>query len=203
MTVNKLEQEAKFWINRLDELEDRLRKLGAVEFHKRTFELNLRFDDADRKFSREYKVLRLRQDQKAHLTYKGPGDPSSAVASRAEIEIEVSDFDTARRFLEALGYQVTVIYEKYRADFHMDNVEVTLDEMPYGTFSEIEGPDEKSIRAAADKLGLNWEARSKLSYLAIFAAVKKAYSLEIQDLTFDAFAGQAITLEKIGLSPAD
>ena len=203
MTVNKLEQEAKFWISRLDQLEDRLRKLGAVEIHKRTFELNLRFDNTDRKFSREYKVLRLRQDQKAHLTYKGPGDPTSTIASRAEIEIEVSDFDTARRFLEALGYQVTVIYEKYRADFHLDNVEVTLDEMPYGTFSEIEGPDEKSIRSAAGKLGLNWEARSKLSYLAIFTALKQAYSLETQDLTFDAFAGQAITLEKIGLKPAD
>ena len=203
MTQNKLEQEAKFRINNLKELEKRLKKLGAVEVHKRTLEMNLRFDNADRKFSKEFKVLRLRQDHKAHLTYKGPGDPSSSVASREEIEIEVSDFDTTREFLEALGYQVIVIYEKYRADYHLDNVEVTLDEMPYGTFSEIEGPDEECIRSAAERLSLNWEARTKLSYLAIFAAIKQAYSLNIQNLTFEAFSKQNIALEKIGLQPAD
>ena len=145
----------------------------------------------------------MRHDQKAHLTYKGPGDRTSSVASREEIEIEVSDFETAREFLEALGYQVIVTYEKYRADYHLDNVEVTLDEMPFGYFSEIEGPDEHSIQTAAEKLGLNWEARSKLSYLAIFAAVKETYSLDIQNLTFEAFNGLEISMEKIGLKMAD
>lgn len=203
MTENKLEQEAKFRISSLAKLEKRLIELGAVKVHERTFEMNLRFDNTEGQFAREYKVLRLRQDQKAHLTYKGPGDRTSSIASREEIEIEVSDFDTARQFLQALGYQVVVTYEKYRADYHLDNVEITLDEMPFGYFSEIEGPNEKSIHAAADKLGLNWEARSKFSYLAIFAAVKEAHSLDIRDLTFKAFEGVEISLEKIGLMMAD
>lgn len=203
MTGNKLEQEAKFRVNNLEALAESLQALGAVCTQERTYELNLRFDSADGKLAAAYQVLRLRQDQRSRLTFKGPSDPNSAVSSRREIEVEVGDLGTARAILEALGYQVVVSYEKYRAAYQLGQVEVSLDEMPFGTFSEIEGPDEGSIQAAAEQLGLNWEARSKLSYLAIFGALKDAFGLTMSDLTFEAFAGQAYALEKIGLLPAD
>lgn len=203
MTGNKLEQEAKFRVNNLEALAESLQALGAVCTQERTYELNLRFDSADGKLAAAYQVLRLRQDQRSRLTFKGPSDPNSAVSSRREIEVEVGDLGTARAILEALGYRVVVCYEKYRAAYQLGQVEVSLDEMPFGTFSEIEGPDEGSIQAAAEQLGLNWEARSKLNYLAIFGALKDAFGLTMSDLTFEAFAGQAYALEKIGLLPAD
>ena len=203
MTGNKLEQEAKFRINHLDALAEHLRALGAICTQERTYELNLRFDTADGKLAAAYQALRLRRDQHNRLTFKGPSDPHSAVSSRREIEVEVGDLDTTRAILEALGYQVVVCYEKYRAAYQLGDVEVSLDEMPFGTFSEIEGPGKESIRAAAEQLGLNWEARSKLNYLSIFSALKEAFNLTMPDLTFEAFAGQAYALEKIGLLPAD
>ena len=203
MTGNKLEQEAKFRVDQLETLSQRLQALGAVCTQERTYELNLRFDTADGKLAAAYQVLRLRRDQHNRLTFKGPSDPHSAVSSRREIEVEVGDLGTARALLEALGYQVVVCYEKYRAAYQLGEVEVSLDEMPFGTFSEIEGPDEGSIRSAAEQLGLKWEARSKLSYLAIFGELKETFGLEMPDLTFEAFAGQAYALEKIGLLPAD
>ena len=203
MTGNKLEQEAKFRINHLDALAEHLRALGAICTQERTYELNLRFDTADGKLAAAYQALRLRRDQHNRLTFKGPSDPHSAVSSRREIEVEVGDLDTTRAILEALGYQVVVCYEKYRAAYQLGEVEVSLDEMPFGTFSEIEGPGEESIRAAAEQLGLNWEARSKLNYLSIFGALKEAFNLTMPDLTFEAFAGQVYALEKIGLLPAD
>ena len=203
MSGNKLEQEAKFRIDHLDTLAERLKALGAVCTQERTYELNLRFDTADGRLAAAYQVLRLRQDQRSRLTFKGPADPHSAVSSRQEIEVEVGDLGTARAILEALGYRVVVCYEKYRAAYQLGSVEVSLDEMPFGTFSEIEGPDEGSIQAAAELLSLKWEARSKLSYLAIFGALKDAFGLSMSDLTFEAFADQTYTLEKIGLLPAD
>ncbi len=203
MTGNKLEQEAKFRIIHLDALADHLKALGAICTQARTYELNLRFDTADGRLAAAYQVLRLRQDQHSRLTFKGPSDPNSAVSSRHEIEVEVGDLGTARAILEALGYQVVVCYEKYRAAYQLGEVEVSLDEMPFGTFSEMDVPNENSIRAAAEQLGLNWEARSKLSYLAIFSTLKDAFDLTMPDLTFEAFAGQAYALEKIGLLPAD
>ena len=203
MTGNKLEQEAKFRINHLDALAEHLRALGAICTQERTYELNLRFDTADGKLAAAYQALRLRRDQHNRLTFKGPSDPHSAVSSRREIEVEVGDLDTTRAILEALGYQVVVCYEKYRAAYQLGDVEVSLDEMPFGTFSEIEGPGEESIHAAAEQLGLNWEARSMLNYLSIFGALKEAFNLTMPDLTFEAFAGQVYALEKIGLLPAD
>jgi adenylate cyclase class 2 len=203
MTGNKLEQEVKFRIDHLDALAERLRALGAICTQERTYELNLRFDSADGRLAAAYQVLRLRQDQRSRLTFKGPSDPNSSVSARQEIEVEVGDLGTARAILEALGYRVVVCYEKYRAAYQLGGVEVSLDEMPFGTFSEIEGPDEDSIRAAAEQLGLKWETRNKLSYLAIFGMLKETFGLEMPDLTFEAFTGQVYALEKIGLLPAD
>ena len=203
MTGNNLEQEAKFRVDCLEALGEHLKALGAICTQARTYELNLRFDTADGRLAAAYQVLRLRQDQRNRLTFKGPANPHSAVSSRQEIEVEVGDLGTTRAILEALGYRVVVCYEKYRAAYQLGSVEVSLDEMPFGTFSEIEGPDEGSIQTAAELLGLKWEARSKLSYLAIFGALKETFGLEMPDLTFEAFAGQDYALEKIGLLPAD
>jgi len=203
MGTNKLEQEAKFWLSDPAKLEQNLKSLGARLVQPRTHELNLRFDTADGRLAQAFQALRLRQDQKARLTFKGAADPASAVSSRAEIEVEVSDLKTTREILEALGYRVVVCYEKYRAAYQLGGVEVSLDEMPFGNFSEIEGPDEAGIRSAAEKLGLNWEARSKLSYLAIFSALKEAFSLTIDNLTFADFKGKVFTLEGVGFKPAD
>lgn len=199
MGTNKLEQEAKFWLGDSAKLEQCLISLGANLEQPRTYELNLRFDTEDGRLAQAFQALRLRQDQKTRLTFKGAADPHSVVSSRTEIEVEVSDLKTAREILEALGYRVVVTYEKYRAAYHLGEVEVSLDEMPFGNFCEIEGPDTESIQTAAEKLGLDWEARSKLSYLAIFSILKEAYSLPIDDLTFEAFKGLKLSMEKIGL----
>jgi adenylate cyclase, class 2 len=203
MGTNKLEQEAKFWLGHPEKLETDLKDLGAQLVQPRTYELNLRFDTPDGQLTKAFQALRLRQDQKARLTFKGPADPSSSVSSRAEIEVEVSDLKTTREILEALGYRMVVSYEKYRAAYMLGDVEVSLDEMPFGNFCEIEGPGMPSIRTAAQKLNLDWEARSKLSYLAIFDALKETFALEMNDLTFDAFKDVKIKLEKIGFKPAD
>jgi adenylate cyclase class 2 len=203
MSGNKLEQEVKFCLGRPAALEERLQALGAVLVQERTFELNLRFDNPAHQLSNAHQVLRLRQDSKARLTFKGPGDLSRDICAREELEVTVSDLATARSILEALGYHVAVIYEKYRAAYTLGDVEVSLDEMPFGNFSEVEGPDEASIRTTAEKLGLKWEAHSNFSYLGIFNALKEVYKLDIPNLTFEAFKEKTFDLEKIGLQQAD
>ncbi len=203
MGTNKLEQEAKFWLGDPAKLEQRLISLGASLEQPRTYELNLRFDTEDGRLAKAFQALRLRQDRKARLTFKGAADQASAVSSREEIEVEVGDIQTARELLEALGYRVVVSYEKYRAAYRLGDVEVSLDEMPFGNFCEIEGPDTESIQATAEKLGLDWEARSKLSYLVIFGVLKETFGLKMNDLTFNAFQGINILLEKIDLKRAD
>ena len=179
------ETEIKFLIKNLPAFEQQVKDLGAVLQHGRVFELNLRFDTPDRRLTKHFQVLRLRQDESAHLTFKGPSDPSSEVSVRAEIEFEVSDPASARQFLESLGYQVTITYEKYRSTYALGNTEIMLDELPYGNFVEIEGPDLPSIQNTANDLKLDWQDRIKLSYLVIFYQLKEKFNLTASNLSFN------------------
>lgn len=189
MAKSEQEIEVKFYVRDLSSVARRLQSAGARLTDPRILETNLRFDTADNELTRTSRVLRLRQDTQAIMTYKGPGKMGESVSIRQEIEFKVSDFQAARHFLEALGYRVAIIYEKYRTTYDLDGLMVTLDEMPYGNFIEIEGPDAGSIQAAAEKLGLDWEARSVLSYLAIFNQLRQSRGLSVQNLTFDELKG--------------
>lgn len=203
MNINDQEIEVKFMVRDLAAVENRLRDLDARCTAPRVRETNLRFDNADGALTRERKVLRLRQDAGSVMTFKGPQQPGEAVSVRQEIEFQVSDFEAARRLLEALGYQVSVMYEKYRTTYSLDNLTIVLDEMPFGTFVEIEGPDGSAIQQAAENLKLNWHARSTASYLGLFQQVRAERRLAAQHLTFAELYGLRIAPEELGLDYAD
>jgi adenylate cyclase, class 2 len=197
------EIEVKFMVADLAALEVRLRALGAKLVQARVHEVNLRFDTPDGKLSGAQRVLRLRKDQQAHLTFKGPSQVNQKVNVRQEIELVVDDFDNARRFLEALGYEVNVMYEKFRTTYKFRNVLVTLDEMPYGAFTEIEGPDAVSLEKAAEDLWLDWGCRSLESYMSLFGRVKEQRKLAIKNLSFDEVQRLNVTPADLGLKQAD
>lgn len=199
----KIEKEAKFYIRELKKVEADLIALGARCIQPRTLEVNLRFDTPDHTLSSTFQVLRLRQDTHARLTYKGPANPNSTVSSRPEYEVEISDLETGQHILESLGYEVVTIYEKYRAAYLIDEVEISLDEMPFGDFIEIEGPSEKAIQLIANKLSMIWENRSLLSYMRIFKVLKENLGLSIRDLTFKNFSSIKVTSDILELLYSD
>jgi adenylate cyclase, class 2 len=197
------ELEVKYYVADLAKLEQRLQSLGALLESSRTHEINLRFDTPDGALQMDQRVLRLRQDQAVRLTYKGPSTSKQGVRVRTEIEFSVDDFDKARRFLEVLGYQVALIYEKYRTTYTLGGVEILLDELPYGDFVEIEGSNPQIIRQVNDRLGLDWERRAPESYTSLFNALKTRLELSFRDLSFDNFSSLKITPADLDLLPAD
>jgi adenylate cyclase class 2 len=197
------ELEVKFFVSDLQAAERRLQALGAQLSLPRVFEVNLRFDTPGGDLGRNFQVLRLRQDAIARLTFKGPASGLEGVRLRREIEFEVSDFDSARAFLEALGYQVVLIYEKFRTAYDLDGVEVSLDELPYGTFVEVEGPSPVAIREVTHKLGLDWDAAVPASYTALFDQLKVRLGLGMRDLSFESFALLSITPSDLEVGAAD
>lgn len=197
------ELEVKFLVSSFEKIEQGLRSLGAKLTQPRQYENNLRFDTPDGKISHNMAALRLRQDDKARLTYKGPPLEEGGARLRQELEFVVSDSAMARRFLEALGYQVVVMYEKYRATYALDETLVTLDEMPYGLFIEIEGKDASRIQQVSRQLGLDWEKRCLDSYLMLFDRLRQALHFEFKDLSFANFSGRAVSPADFGLQPAD
>ena len=195
----KLEQEVKFFLNDPKAFEARLVSLGARLKQPRILEINLRFDTPDRRLSSSFQTLRLRQDKVCRLTWKGANDPTGEVTAREELEVEASDLETTRAILEGLGFEVMLVYEKYRSAWMLEDVEISLDEMPFGNFCEVEGLDTESIRGVAEKLDLDWAKRSTLSYLALFNNLKEKLGLNMRDLTFDTFKDIEANPRDLGL----
>lgn len=203
MAVHEQELEVKFYVKNLLPFEQKLKQLNATLIQPRTHEINLRFDTPDQSLSRSYQVLRLRQDQEARLTYKGPGEVLEGVRIRREIEFSVSDFRSAQSFLEALGYQVIFMYEKYRSVYRFNDMLVMLDEMPVGYFLELEGANPEMILSTSQILGLRWETRILDSYTVLFDRVRQSCGLNIRDLSFDNFRGIEIKPEMMDLVYAE
>jgi adenylate cyclase class 2 len=172
-----------------------LLRAGASEVSPRTYEKNIRFDTAWEGLRLQGKLLRLRHDVLSRLTFKGesPKDIDSEARVREELEVTVDDFETMSQILERVGFKQTQIYEKYRETFRLDEVEVVIDEMPFGDFVELEGND-SDLKKAAGKLGLDWKQRILANYLALMAMIKKSYNLPFNDVTFENFDGVDVSL---------
>ena len=203
MESNQQELEIKLYLLDMPAFQQRVESLGGQLIEPRLHEINLRFDTPGEQLTRASQVLRLRQDTAARLTYKGPGETIDGVHARREIEFAVSDYQSARALLEALGYQVSLMYEKFRTTYELDGLQVTLDEMPYGNFTEIEGPDAEQIRVMAEKLGVNWGARILESYTSLFDHLREKLGLTFRDLSFENFKEIDVTHQALGVQPAD
>lgn len=165
-----------------------LETAGATLRKRRVFERNIRYDSVDGALTAAGVVLRLRRDEAVKLTYKSDARVESGIVSRFEAEVEVSDFDTMDVILKRLGFEVALVYEKYRTTWALDGAEIVLDELPFGHFTEIEG-DAATIERVVDRLGLGGARRMMGSYVDIFADVKARLGLEARDCTFDNFIG--------------
>ena len=197
------ELEVKFYLRQPERLQARLEELGARLEQPPTHEINLRFDTPERSLLNSGRLLRLRQDSAARITFKGPGRVEGGARLRQELEFIASDFATARAVIEALGFEVMMMYEKQRATYALGNVLVTLDEMPYGSFAEIEGPDGTSIQQAAAQLGLDWGQRILESYTVLFEQARHVMGFTFRDLSFENFAGLDVSPQTLGVQPAD
>lgn len=208
------ETEAKFFVLDLDGIRRRLQTLEARLIQERVLETNIRFDLPDNRLSSKGQVLRLRRDTEAKLTYKSESTIEQGVLSRREIEFVVEDFEKAKQFLEALGYQRLFYYEKYRTTYELQTskvlrdlaglVHVMLDELPYGNLIEIEGESVGYIRTVAESLGLKWDAVIPISYHSLFERLCAIHpEIDPKDLSFLALNGSGVTIKELSIRPGD
>jgi adenylate cyclase class 2 len=189
-----LEQEVKFFLENAEEMRRRIAALGALPYQPRTHEANIRFVTADGTLTRARKVLRLRKAGPVILTYKEPethapaGTPNPARRS-LETEIIVDDLDKTTHLLQSLGFRPIVRYEKYREVFQWKSVLLMVDQLPFGDFLELEGPDLAELHQTAGHLGLEWSQALQASYMGIFLLLKKTYHLTSLEAAFATFTG--------------
>ncbi len=197
------EKEVKFYIQDLSKIADRLRVCGAEKIRPRMLEKNLRLDTEDHTLQKGDRLLRIRQDDQVRITYKDNAKTENGVVTRTEIELTCDDFNVTRKLFEALGYRVTVMYEKYRCEYRIGDAVVVLDEMPFGNFLEIEAPNSALIEGVAQMLGLDWSKSIGTNYLGLFQALKEKLGLGFNDLSFTNFEGLSLSPADLGVAPAD
>jgi len=203
MASGNVEIESKFWVSDLASIESKLRELGAEVVETRAFESNIRFDTPDSGFTRERKVVRLRKYHDNRLTFKGPGKVVDGAMTRVEIETVVEDHENTRLILAELGLVERAVYEKYRAMSNYKGSLITLDELPYGYFVEIEGESAAAITAIALELGLQPERAIPASYQGIFEQLRERSGLKADNLTFEEVDPADADLHSLGFQQAD
>ncbi|MFJ6349137.1 class IV adenylate cyclase [Streptomyces sp. NPDC092046] len=165
----KHEYEAKFLNVNVNALQDKLTSLGATRALPRTL-LTRKIFENDALDGGAW--LRLRDEgTRSTLTLKQVTD-STTIDGTTEIETEVTDLHAMADILRRLGLTEVRYQENYREEWRLGEVAFDFDTWPdLPTFVEIEGPDEASVRQAADLLDLDYtEAR--------FGSVDEIYKSE-------------------------
>jgi adenylate cyclase class 2 len=113
-------------------------------------------------------VVRIRKTSNGSLlTYKRRIEDHHAVKQQIEYESAIADPDEVDSILTCLGLVPRLIYEKRRQTWKYLDVEVVLDELPFGTYIEIEGPmfaiTEAELRLGMEDLEVENETYPRLT----------------------------------------
>jgi adenylate cyclase class 2 len=194
--MENIEIEIKFHLENPGATRTAIIALGAVSLG-RAFESNHVLDNRGRTLFQNRSLLRLRQADRAWLTFKSPPSaPDREFKIRPELEVQVADFTTTRKIMQKLGFTTVRIYEKWRETFELGGTHFCIDALPYGDFLEIEGTAE-NIPVLSEKLGFAWERRSLLNYHELFELVKAEHLLPFADITFSNFEGIPVDMRKL------
>ncbi|HLA95910.1 MAG TPA: class IV adenylate cyclase [Pyrinomonadaceae bacterium] len=158
-----IETEKKYRLSpkRLEEIVQKLTDVGA-SFTKEVFEVN--FQHRGGQMDERGATLRLRKmGDFTILTYKEKIKNETGAKQKIEFETAVADVDAMENIIEHLGYRLTAVYEKRRKYWQLGDVEVVLDELPFGLFMELEGTIE-AIEKAEKMLGLKEIEREPRGY---------------------------------------
>ncbi len=158
-----IEIEKKYRLDRerQEQLRQRLEELIATRSGSE-FEENTLYDGHG--LDPQTRVLRLRRvGERALLTYKERVVSASAIKYQREDETAIENADALAAILEALDFKPVIVYEKRRETWTFANVEVVIDELPFGFFVEIEG-EENLILEAERSLNLNDVETENASY---------------------------------------
>lgn len=169
--MQKTEKELKFLVTDLEELVKSLLKNGA-EVLNRSKEKTIRLDTADMTLEKRGVFIRVRAGSKNTITLKEKIGEDTTVRQRKETEFEIEDVDKMAYILEKIGLNYVRIMEKYRLNLKYKGAVLSIDEMPFGLYLEIEG-EEEQINNIAVELGYSLDNKILGTYWDIFEDHKK------------------------------
>ncbi len=169
----QIEYEATFLNIDKDEVRRKLKNAGAELIRPEFLQKRFAFNPAA--MNTPYCWARVRDEgDKITMTYKESG--RDKIEDQKEINLIVDDFDKAVEFLEAVGCHKKAFQESKREIWHLDKVEICLDEWPFlEPYVEVEGKSEEEVKKVSEKIGFGW---NKARFCSVEAFYAEKYSLD-------------------------
>lgn len=175
--MNNIEYEVRLLEINHDEIVNLLESMGATKI-KDSMQRRYVYDFTP---VQKHKYVRVRTDgNKTTLSIKHC--TKDTIDGTKELEIEVSDFETANEILNELGYAPKGYQENYRLEYVLDGITFDIDRWPLiPEFMEIEGPNEDAVWNMIDRLGIS---RDKITASGAYEHYG-IDSTELENLSFD------------------
>lgn len=202
-----MEYEVRFYYpsSEINSLLDKLSELEELDRKPRTYEKTVQYNHSDSRYDFYSKEIdgrfRLRlskniEDSKCKLSWKRrlPNTTEDLVNKEEEKEVRISyeDVDNFIFIIEnVMHFKVVDSYERYRTIFTNEDVEISVDEYPFGIALEIENKSstknpEEVVMNYVSKLKLNIKDSYRLSWDDKYAELCKKQNKEIyNEVTFD------------------
>lgn len=202
-----MEYEVRFYYpsSEVNNLLDKLSELKELEKKPRTYEKTVQYNHSDPRYDFYSKEIdgrfRLRlskniEESKCKLSWKRrlPNTTENLVNKEEEKEVRISyeDVDNFIFIIEnVMHFKVVDSYERHRTIFTNEDVEISIDEYPFGIALEIENKSstknpEEVVMNYASKLKLNIKDSYRLSWDDKYVELCKEQNKEIyNEVTFD------------------
>ena len=202
-----MEYEVRFYYpsSEVNNLLDKLSELKELEKKPRTYEKTVQYNHSDSRYDFYSKEIdgrfRLRlskniEESKCKLSWKRrlPNTTENLVNKEEEKEVRISyeDVDNFIFIIEnVMHFKVVDSYERYRTIFTKEDVEISIDEYPFGIALEIENKSstknpEEVVMNYVSKLKLNIKDSYRLSWDDKYVELCKEQNKEIyNEVTFD------------------
>ena len=202
-----MEYEVRFYYpsSEVNNLLDKLSELKELEKKPRTYEKTVQYNHSDPRYDFYSKEIdgrfRLRlskniEESKCKLSWKRrlPNTTENLVNKEEEKEVRIS-YDDVDNFIfiieNVMHFKVVDSYERYRIIFTNEDVEISIDEYPFGIALEIENKSstknpEEVVMNYVSKLKLNIKDSYRLSWDDKYVELCKEQNKEIyNEVTFD------------------
>ena len=202
-----MEYEVRFYYpsSEVNNLLDKLSELKELEKKPRTYEKTVQYNHSDPRYDFYSKEIdgrfRLRlskniEESKCKLSWKRrlPNTTENLVNKEEEKEVRIS-YDDVDNFIfiieNVMHFKVVDSYERYRTIFTNEDVEISIDEYPFGIALEIENKSstknpEEVVMNYVSKLKLNIKDSYRLSWDDKYVELCKEQNKKIyNEVTFD------------------
>lgn len=202
-----MEHEVRYYFptEELDKIISKLKNVEKLQMNERSYEKTIQYDhpcESNSFYSKEIdgrfrvRITKNASNSKCKVSWKRRIKTTSVAEVNKEEEVELTieptEYDNLNFIIQnVLKMKMIESYERYRTTFTNEDIEISVDEYPFGIALEIEnkGLDidaESNVKKWAELLGLNIHDAYRLSWDDKYTELCKEQSIERYDhVTFD------------------